>query len=150
MLPLAAQSTTAGPDPLVARGKYLVVIGACNDCHTAGWRQSDGHVPLAQWMTGNSVGLREAWGTEYPANVRARFHEMTENDWLFAVRTRGGRMQWHDLRGLTVEDQRAIYRFVRSLGPSSASVPASVPPGIEPATPYLDLRVHSPGSPPAH
>jgi hypothetical protein len=92
--------------------------------------------------------LRQAWGTEYPANVRARFHEITEHDWLFAVRTRGGRMQWHDLRGLSLDDQRAIYRFVRSLGPSLAAIPADLPPGQEPRTPYIDLRLRTPAPTP--
>ena len=131
-------------DPLLARGKYLVQIGACNDCHTPGWRSSDGNVPVASWMTGSQVGLREHWGTDYPINVRVWFHVIDESAWLFAVKTRGGRMQWHDLRHLTVDDQRAIYRFVRSLGPKGQPAPQDVPANREPKTPYIDLRVHSP------
>ena len=32
----------AGDDPLVARGKYLVMIAGCNDCHTPGYMATDG------------------------------------------------------------------------------------------------------------
>ncbi|HVA28321.1 MAG TPA: hypothetical protein VNF68_09080, partial [Candidatus Baltobacteraceae bacterium] len=93
----------AGPDPLVARGRYLVVAAACNDCHTPHWRESGGNVPVGDWMVGNTVGLRESWGTDYPANVRLLFAKMTESEWLFEIHTRGGRMQWHDLRRLTLD-----------------------------------------------
>ncbi len=142
--PASAERTTPDLDPLLARGRYLVVIGACNDCHTPMWRDSDGNVALSSWMIGSQIGLRQAWGTEYPINVRQWFHEITEDQWLFSVRTRGGRMQWHDLRHLTLDDQRAIYRFVRSIGPSSARVPEDVPASREPRTPYIDLRLHTP------
>jgi len=134
----------ANADPLVARGKYLVVIGACNDCHTPGWRESDGLTAVGKWMVGSNVGLRDAWGTSYPANVRLWFSHITEAEWLNEVRTRGGRMQWHDLRGLTTRDQRSIYRFIRYLGPKGSLTPDEVPSGLEPTTPYIDLRLHVP------
>lgn len=134
---------TPGP-PSIARGKYLVTIGACNDCHSPGWRESDGALPVDKWLVGSSIGLREAWGTAYPANLRVMFSRITEAQWLFEVRTRGGRMQWHDLRVLTTDDQRSIYRFVHSLGPKGVLTPDAVPPDREPATPYIDLRLHTP------
>ncbi|HEV3157462.1 MAG TPA: hypothetical protein VGZ00_08985 [Candidatus Baltobacteraceae bacterium] len=129
----------ANPDPLIARGKYLVAFGGCNDCHTPGWRESGGTLPLTQWMTGNPVGFRGAWGTSYPTNVRLWFHQVSESDWLFSVKTRAGHppMQWQDLRYLTVTDQRAIYRFIRHLGATGVPMPANVPPWREPQTPYI-------------
>jgi hypothetical protein len=72
------------------------------------------------------------------------FSRITEAQWLFEVRTRGGRMQWHDLRVLTTGDQRSIYRFVHSLGPKGVLTPDDVPPDREPTTPYIDLRLHTP------
>lgn len=134
----------AGPDPLVARGRYLVVAAACNDCHTPHWRDSGGNVPVGNWMVGNSIGLRENWGTDYPANVRLLFAHMTESEWLFEVHTRGGRMQWHDLRRLTLDDQRSIFRFIRALGPKGTQAPDSLPADRQPNTPYIDLRLHTP------
>ena len=144
VIPPFARGAPSKVDPLIARGRYLVVIGACNDCHTPQWRASDGHVPVAAWMVGSRIGLREAWGTEYPSNVRRLFRATSEAQWLLSVRTRGGKMQWHDLRHLTPADQRSIYRFIRSLGSKGVEVPEDVPPDLEPTTPYIDLRVRKP------
>jgi hypothetical protein len=48
---LAAQGSTH-VDPLIERGRYLVGFGRCNDCHTLGWRESDGSIPvLAQRLS---------------------------------------------------------------------------------------------------
>jgi mono/diheme cytochrome c family protein len=143
-LSIAGDAASTHPDPLIARGRTLVAFGACNDCHTPGWRESDGNVPVQKWMVGNSIGLLEPWGTEYPINVRQWFAEISESQWLFSVHTRGGRMQWHDIRALSPDDQRAIYRFIRNLGPAGAPAPLTVPPEREPSTPYIDLRVHTP------
>jgi hypothetical protein len=134
-------------DPLVERGHYLVAFGSCNDCHTPGWRESDGTIPVSQWMTGSKIGYRGPWGTSYPANVRLEFSQISEDDWLFMVRTRGGHwpMIWHNLRFLKLEDQRAIYRFIRHLGPRGSQAPADLPPSIEPKTPYIWVVPHDDG-----
>lgn len=125
----------------IARGRYLVQFGACNDCHTPGWRESFGQVPVSKWMIGSNIGFRGPWGTVYPANVRQRFHEISEDQWLMMVRTRAGLppMVWHDLRVLSLDDQRAIYRFVRSLGSAGAPSLPSLSPNIEPKTPYFTI-----------
>jgi hypothetical protein len=90
-------------------------------------------------MTGSSLGYRGPWGTSYPANVRLEFQSISEEDWLFMVRTRGGHwpMVWHDIRALHVQDQRAIYRFIRGLGARGTQAPNDVPPGLEPKTPFV-------------
>jgi hypothetical protein len=137
---VAAPSSTR-VDPLIERGRYLVGFGTCNDCHTPGWRESDGTIAVSQWMTGSNLGYRGPWGTSYAANVRLEFQRISEDQWLFMVHTRGGHwpMIWHDLRFLKVQDQRAIYRFVRHLGPRGADAPADLPPDVEPKTPYIWL-----------
>jgi mono/diheme cytochrome c family protein len=134
--PLAAQKAA------IARGRFLVVYGNCNDCHTPGWRESDGTIPQSHWLTGSAVGFRGYWGTSYPTNVRLDFNEMTVGRWLLAVRTRGGHppMDWADLRALSVTDQRAIYTFVRSLGATGVAAPDALPPWRDPAPPYIDMR----------
>lgn len=136
---IAASGASSKPDPLIARGRYLVAFGSCNDCHTPGWRESDGTIPDAQWLTGSTLGYRGPWGTSYPTNVRLEFGRISESDWLFMVRTRAGHwpMVWHDLRNLDTQDQRAIYRFVRSLGPRGIEAPADLPEGVEPKGPYI-------------
>lgn len=135
---VAATARSAG-DPLVERGRYLVAFGSCNDCHTPGWRESDGAIPASRWMTGTTLGYRGPWGTSYPANVRLEFARISEDDWLFMVRTRAGHwpMVWHDLRFLSVTDRRAIYRFVKHLGPAGSPAPSDLPPSTEPKTPYI-------------
>lgn len=46
----------------IARGKYVVEIGGCNDCHTAGYAPSGGAIPEAQWLLGDSMGYRGGLG----------------------------------------------------------------------------------------
>ena len=90
------------------------------------------------------MGYRGPWGTIYPANVRREFARISESDWLFMVTTRGGHwpMVWHDLRLLDDGDRRAIYRFVKSLGPKGAPAPDDLPPSVEPKTPYIWVVPH--------
>ena len=136
----------ATPDPQIARGRYLVAFGGCNDCHTPGWRESDGTLPIARWMTGAKIGYRGPWGTVYPPNVRLLFSEMSDDAWLFSTRTRGGKppMIWHDIRFLTVDDRRAIYAFIRGLGRAGDPAPDDVPPSREPKTPYYWVLPQTP------
>jgi mono/diheme cytochrome c family protein len=133
----------------IARGRALVVYGTCNDCHTVGWRNTDGAVPESRWLTGSSVGYRGWWGTSYPTNVRLDFQVMSVDRWIQAVRTRGGHppMVWEDLRQLPDSDLRAIYAFVKSLGPAGAAAPAAIEPWREPEVPFVDMRALP--SPPA-
>ena len=42
----------------VARGRYLVTIGGCNDCHTNGYLQNGGNVPEGDWLKGTAVGYQ--------------------------------------------------------------------------------------------
>jgi mono/diheme cytochrome c family protein len=134
----ATQSKATAAD--IARGKYLVAYGDCNSCHTAGWLASDGSVPVSRWLTGSSIGFRGPWGTIYPTNLRRRFQEISEDQWLFMIRTRGGHppMKWTNLRALTPSDQRAIYRFIHGLGTAGNPAPNDVPPELDPKTPFFN------------
>jgi mono/diheme cytochrome c family protein len=73
----SGRATVQPVDPLIDRGRYLVGFGSCNDCHTSGWRESDGSVPVSQWMVGTKIGYRGPWGTSYPANVRLEFSRIS-------------------------------------------------------------------------
>ncbi|MBV8600126.1 MAG: cytochrome C [Candidatus Eremiobacteraeota bacterium] len=143
---MPAASSTGSQAALVARGRYLVAFGACNDCHTPGWREADGNVPVSKWMTGSTIGFRGPWGTVYPANVRERFFQISESQWLAMVRTRAGHppMTWEDLRALSIDDRRAIYAFIRSLGKDGPPSLPSVPPEREPTTPYITIVAPAP------
>ncbi|HXH83721.1 MAG TPA: c-type cytochrome, partial [Candidatus Tectomicrobia bacterium] len=135
-----ADTRPAAPAPaaLAERGRYLMKIAGCNDCHTARYAETAGAVPEAEWLTGDSLGWRGPWGTTYPINLRLYIHGMSEEQWLAAARAVRSRppMPWFALRDMTDEDLRAIYHFVRSLGPAGNPAPAYVPPGAEPRTPY--------------
>lgn len=54
----------------VKRGRYVVKITGCNDCHTPGYAQAHGKVPENQWLMGDRLRYRGTWGTTYPSNLR--------------------------------------------------------------------------------
>ena len=126
---------------LVERGRYLARIAGCNDCHTPGYPESGGMVAEDKWLIGDRLGWRGPWGTTYAINLRTYLVGVSEAEWVRLARTLRSRppMPWFILRDMTDEDLRAIYQFVRSLGPNSESVPAFVPPGQEPPPPYVQF-----------
>ena len=122
----------------VARGRYLVTVSGCNDCHTPGGMEKGPAVPEAQWLTGLPVGFQGPWGTTYPSNLRLVLGAMTEAQWLQHARAeRLPPMPWFNLRAMTDADLKAIYAFVRSLGPAGVAAPAYVAPGGKVTTPYF-------------
>ena len=122
----------------VARGRYLVTVSGCNDCHTPGGMEKGPAVPEVQWLTGLPVGFQGPWGTTYPSNLRLVLGAMTEAQWLqHARQERLPPMPWFNLRAMTDADLKAIYAFVRSLGPAGVAAPAYVAPGGKVTTPYF-------------
>ena len=139
--------TTSKPPAVVAAtpvdaGRYLVVLGGCNDCHTAGWMESGGNVAETDWLTGSPVGWRGPWGTTYPSNLRLLVAEMDEEAWVVMLRTRKDRppMPWMNVNRLSDVDARALYAFIKSLGNVGTRMPAYAAPGMEPATPYFVME----------
>jgi hypothetical protein len=63
----------------IERGRYLVKITGCNDCHTAGYAQNAGKVPEKEWLTGDRLGWRGPWGTTYASNLRAYMNDISES-----------------------------------------------------------------------
>jgi mono/diheme cytochrome c family protein len=134
---------------LVARGEYLVKVAGCNDCHTPGYASQQGNVDKALWLVGSPDGFHGPWGTTFAANLRLRLSEMDEAQWMdysANLRTRP-LMPDFAVRDMTEEDRRAIYRFVRSLGPAGEPAPAYLPPGTRPEPPFFELVL--PASAPA-
>lgn len=136
----AAAAHAPEPDPF-ARGEYLVKIGGCNDCHTAGYVERGGQLDKAQWLTGSPLGYNGPWGTTYPTNLRLRLQEMTEAQWMDYSANLRARPPMPDftLRAMAEEDRRAIYRFVRSLGSAGQAAPQALPPGQAPQPPVFQL-----------
>ena len=143
--PAAAQTpkTTAfKADPQqVERGRYLVKVAGCNDCHTAGYAMSAGKVPESQWLTGDKLGWKGPWGTTYPANLRLYMSPLSEAAWVSNAKSLKTRppMPWFALHDMTERDLKAIYHYVKWLGPAGDSAPAYVPPGKEPRTPVVQF-----------
>lgn len=126
-------------DAQVKRGRYVVQIGGCNDCHTPNYPQSGGKVPERQWLTGDALGWHGAWGTTYATNLRLYMQDLTEDQWVKkakALKTRPP-MPWFNVRDMTSADLRAMYRYVRHLGPAGKPAPAYLPPDKTPPQPYV-------------
>lgn len=128
-------------DPAVERGRYLIRIAGCNDCHTANYPQTGGKVPEAQWLTGDALGWRGPWGTTYAVNLRLYMHDLTEDQWVKKAKTLNARppMPWFNLHDMTAADLRAMYRYIRHLGPAGVPAPAYVPPDTTPAQPFVQF-----------
>lgn len=123
---------------MVERGRYLVTIAGCNDCHTAGYLASDGKTPEELWLAGDTFGWRGPWGTTYGPNLRIVVQALTEDQWVTLAKTLTARptMPWFALNKIKDEDLRAMYQFIRQLRPVGKPAPEYVPPDEEPDPPY--------------
>lgn len=138
---LPGQASAAGDgenDAYVARGRYLVSVSGCNDCHTPGYMQVDGQVDEKHWLVGTSIGFKGAWGTSYASNLRLLAAKLDEQAWLARTQLRMlPPMPWFALQRMTEDDRRAIYRYLRHLGPAGTPAPLYVLPGHTPSTPFI-------------
>ena len=119
---LAAQSQPgpARKDALADHGRYLVKIAGCNDCHTPGYMANAGKVDEKVWLTGDRLGWSGPWGTTYAVNLRLYMKDMTEAEWLTTARNMKARppMPWFALEVMSDRDLRAIFQYVKTLGPA--------------------------------
>ena len=133
--PLASASLNARD-----RGKYMVIVGNCNDCHTASFAARSGDVPEKEWLKGSgNLGFTGPWGTTYAPNLRLVLSKMTEAQWVRHAKELKTRppMPWFSLNQWTDADLRAFYKYVRSLGPPGDPAPAFVPPETKPTPPFI-------------
>jgi mono/diheme cytochrome c family protein len=142
---VAGPASAAEPDPQVARGRYLVQIAGCNDCHTPGYMESGGVVDEKLWLTGSTVGWHGPWGTTYPPNLRLVAERLTEAQWIKQTRIEWRPpMPWYALRDMTDQDVAAIYRYLRHLGPAGKAAPTALPPGQVPPQPAFEAPAPPP------
>jgi len=127
--PLKAE--TAGD---AARGKYLVTIAGCNDCHTPGY--FFGKPDMARFLGGSDVGFEiPGLGVFHGPNLTPD-KETGLGGWTDAqvatALTTGKRpdgrelapiMPWHAFASLTKDDVAAIVAFLRTLPPVKNKVP---------------------------
>jgi mono/diheme cytochrome c family protein len=120
--------------PQVARGKYLVQVGGCNDCHTAG--SLVGKPDTAHSLGGGEVGFElPGLGVFVPPNLTpdkdTGLGNWTRQEIMKAVRTGtrpDGRilapvMPWRGYAVLTDTDAGAITDYLKSLPPVAHKVP---------------------------
>ena len=144
---LVSAKPGAAADPAVARGRYLVTIMACNDCHTPG--SFYGAPDQARFLSGSEMGWAGPWGVVYAANLTPD-PETGLGKWKLeeiakALRT-GNRpdgrqlapaMPWQNYTNLTPSDALAIGSYLRTLAPVKHAVPKPLEPGVEVKGPTL-------------
>jgi len=124
----------------IERGRYMVLTGHCNNCHTAAYAQREGNVPEKDWLMGSGAqGWRGPWGTTYASNLRINVHAMSEGDWVRYMKTLKARppMPYWSIRETTESDLAAMYQYIRTLGPAGAPAQPYLPPETEPKPPYI-------------
>lgn len=122
----------------IDRGRRLILIMGCNDCHTSD-AIGGGYGPEEDWLIGGVRGFSGSYGTLYPANLRLLVNEISEEEWLvLAMKMRtNSPMAWSNLPSLGEKGMRAMYRFIKSLGPKGEPAPDRLPPGVKPQTDYI-------------
>ena len=129
----------------VERGKYLVNLALCTDCHTPGY--FFGKPDMARFLGGSEVGFHiPDLGVFHGPNLTPD-NETGLGRWsteqivtAFTTGTRpDGRilasiMPWHAFSQLTRQDAQAIAAFLKSLPPVSNKVPGPFGPSETPTS----------------
>ncbi|AQR62414.1 hypothetical protein BZG35_12750 [Brevundimonas sp. LM2] len=127
----------------IAAGRYIVLVGGCNDCHTPAYAQTGGaQPPESEWLKGSIEGFTGPWGTSYAKNLRLTVAGMTEDQWVETLATGTGLppMPWPSVKAMSDADKRAVYRYIKSLpGDAGEVAPAALPPGVAPSGPSVKM-----------
>jgi mono/diheme cytochrome c family protein len=147
-------SAARADDAEVARGKYLVTIGGCNDCHTPGY--FFGQPDMNRYLGGSDVafeipGLGAFVGRNITPDKETGIGDWTTEQIVTALQTGvrpDGRelapiMPWHAFANLTAEDVNSIAAFLKTIPPVSHEVPGPFGPG-EKVSAFL-FRILPPG-----
>jgi mono/diheme cytochrome c family protein len=142
-----APMSKATADPQTERGKYLVSLGGCNDCHTPGVFL--GKPDFSRALGGSEVGFElPGLGVFHGPNLTPD-KETGLGNWtaeqIVAAITKGQRpdgrelapiMPWQSLAVLTKEDAFAIAAYLKGLPPVKNKVPGPFGPN-EKATAFV-------------
>jgi mono/diheme cytochrome c family protein len=134
----------AGRDQ-IQRGKYLVTLGLCTDCHTPGY--FFGKPDANRYLGGSEVGFEiPGLGVFHGPNLTpdrdTGLGQWSADDIVRAIQT-GARpdgrvlapiMPWHAFAQLTGEDAQSIAAFLKSLPPVSNKVPGPFGPAETPTS----------------
>lgn len=154
-LSCAQVAPSLADDATVARGKYLVTLGGCQDCHTPG--HFFGKPDAARVLGGSEVGfeipgLGVFYGPNLTPDKATGLGGWTDAQIIAAFRT-GARpdgrtlapiMPWRALAVLTDQDAAAIVAFLRSLPPVSNMVPGPFGPTQTPTS--FVMKIVPPGA----
>jgi hypothetical protein len=134
---------------LVKRGRFLVNLTGCADCHTPVDKQ---HRPIAGMEFAGGQVLSAPWGTVASANITPDASGISYYDeatFIKAMRTGvvGARqisktMPWAAVGTMTDEDLAGMFAYLKTLKPVSHRVDNSQPPTLCP----LDGAMHGAGN----
>jgi mono/diheme cytochrome c family protein len=141
----AVLSTLAAADAQTERGKYLVSLGGCNDCHTPGYFL--GKPDFSRALGGSEVGFElPGLGVFHGPNLTPD-KETGLGNWtaeeIVAAITKGQRpdgrelapiMPWKSFVVLTKQDALAIAAYLKSLPPVKNKVPGPFGPNETPTS----------------
>lgn len=142
---LGSTVVASAADPQIERGKYLVILGGCSDCHTPGYFL--GKPDMSRFLGGSDVGftipgLGAFVGRNLTPDKDTGLGNWTTDQIITAfttgVRPDGRRlapiMPWDALAHLTPEDAQAIAAYLKSLPPVNHAVPGPFGPNETPST----------------
>lgn len=141
-------------NPQADRGRYLVQLGGCNDCHTPG--NFLGHRDVSRVLGGSDVGfgipgMGVFVGPNLTPDKETGLGNWTSQQIVTAITTGkrpDGRMlapvmPWRDLATLTPSDALAIAAYLKTLPAVHNKVPGPFGPEEEPTVFVMSV---SPGS----
>lgn len=137
--PPAPQHPAPAAESAAERGRYLVLAGGCDDCHTPG--AAFGAPDMKRHLGGSDVGWAGPWGVSYAANLTPApgtgVGTWTEEQLVRVLKT-GQRpdgsvllppMPWQKFAHMKDDDVRAIAAYLRSVPPVDHATPPRLPPG---------------------
>ena len=155
----------AAPEGLAARGKYLVTIGGCSDCHTPG--SFFGKPDPARFLGGSDVGFAMPRGVFVAPNLTpdkaTGLGSWTRKEIVTALTTGrrpdgrmlAGIMPWRSFAHLSKRDALAIATYLKALPKVSHQVPGPFGPRDTPSVFVMAVlpgavfaRLPAPGAPP--
>ncbi|HKN26620.1 MAG TPA: cytochrome c [Roseiarcus sp.] len=141
----AASASASAADSQIERGKYLVTIGGCNDCHTPGYFL--GKPDFSRTLGGSDVGFTIPGLGAFVAPNLTPDKETGLGNWtseqIVAAFTTGVRpdgrklapiMPYNGFSHLTADDAQAIVAYLRSLPLVKNAVPGPFGPKEVPST----------------
>jgi len=124
----------------VDRGKYLVTLAGCNDCHTPGY--FFGKPDMASYLAGSDVAFEIPGLGAFPGRNITPDKETGIGTWseeqIITALTQGKRpdgrilapiMPYHSFSYLTKDDAAAVAAFLQSLPPIKHAVDGPFKPG---------------------